>query len=110
MRKVKKILTIFFFILLISGTTASGVVDTADNLGTEFFDLLHKEIPSLMSKYKIPGVIIAVIKNGEVAFSNAYGFANIETGRKMSINDYCRVESISKSLTVAKSPPEAFSV
>lgn len=64
-----------------------------------FSEHLDNKIPALMSKYSIPGAIIAVVKNGELSFTRAYGFANIETGQKMSTGHCCRVESISKSVT-----------
>lgn len=99
MRKVQNILISIFLIILAFGTFSKGISNPRENSETEFYVQLDKEIPSLMSKYKIPGAIIAVIKNGKVAFTNAYGYANIETGRRMSTADYCRVESISKSVT-----------
>lgn len=99
MSKVQNILIFIFLILLDFGNIAKGIASPRENSETEFFVQLNKEIPSLMSLYKIPGAIVAVIKNGKVVFTNAYGYANVETGRRMSTSDICRVESISKSVT-----------
>jgi len=63
---------------------------------TTHFD---ERIPTLMDYYHIPGVIVALVQEGETAWSQAYGYADLEAGRKMTTQDYCRVESISKSVT-----------
>ena len=60
---------------------------------------LSKHVPVLMKKYKIPGVSMAILKDGRTAWCKSFGFADIETGRKMTNDTYCRVESISKSVT-----------
>lgn len=52
-----------------------------------------------MKDYDIPGVNIALVKRGEIIWSKAYGYADLEEGRKMTTDTYCRVESISKPVT-----------
>lgn len=99
MRKEQYILRFCLLIVLLYGSFTEGLANITNPSENEFCKKLHKEIPKLMARYKIPGAIVAVIENGEVAFTNAYGYANVETGRRMSTADYCRVESISKSVT-----------
>src|SRR5690606_169734 len=65
----------------------------------EFTDYLDIRIPEIMKEYEIPGVNIALIQKGETKWSNAYGYADLEKVIKMSTDTYCRVESISKSVT-----------
>jgi len=60
---------------------------------------LEKQIPRLMDYYSIPGLIIGLIEEGELAWSKAYGYAVLETAAPMTIDAPCRVESISKSVT-----------
>jgi len=60
---------------------------------------LDSRIPQLMDDFDIPGVIIALVKDGRIAWSAAYGYADVEKDRKMTIDTWCRVESISKSVT-----------
>lgn len=66
----------------------------------EFTSYLDKRITALMKSYDIPGVNIALIQKGETLWSKAYGYADLEKGRRMTTDTYCRVESISKSVTV----------
>jgi CubicO group peptidase (beta-lactamase class C family) len=65
----------------------------------EFSSYLSERIPDLMNRYDIPGVSVILVQNGERVWGDAYGFANVSTGQKMSTGTICRVESISKSVT-----------
>jgi CubicO group peptidase (beta-lactamase class C family) len=65
----------------------------------EFTDFLDRRIPALMESYAIPGVAIALIDQGEIAWVKAYGHADLEEKRLMTTDTICRVQSISKSLT-----------
>lgn len=65
----------------------------------EFTAHLDERIPALMKDYDIPGVNIALIQKGETTWTKAYGYADLEAGRKMTTDTHCRVESISKSVT-----------
>jgi CubicO group peptidase (beta-lactamase class C family) len=60
---------------------------------------LEQRIPVLMNSYNIPGVAIALVEDGEIAWVNAYGYADLAEGREMTGDTYCRVQSISKSVT-----------
>jgi len=44
----------------------------------EFTDFLDRRIPALMESYAIPGVAIALIDQGEIAWVKAYGHADLE--------------------------------
>jgi CubicO group peptidase (beta-lactamase class C family) len=60
---------------------------------------LEQRIPALMNSYNIPGVAIALVEVGETAWVKVYGYADLEEGREMTGDTYCRVQSISKSVT-----------
>ncbi len=65
----------------------------------DFTSHLNMRIPLMMQEYKIPGVNVAIIKDGKLAWSKSYGYADLSQNEKMQIGNYCRVESISKSVT-----------
>ena len=65
----------------------------------KFTFYLDERIPEIMEAYDIPGASIALIKGGETIWTKAYGYADLETGRKMTTDTLLRVESISKSVT-----------
>ena len=64
-----------------------------------FSDHLNHKIPALMDVYDIPGVSISIVDQGKIAWSKAYGYADLETGRKITTGTYLRVQSISKPIT-----------
>lgn len=65
----------------------------------DFMDHLATFIPSAMNAYEIPGVIVAVIDEGKTVWTGAFGYADLQEKRKMTVDTVCRVESISKSVT-----------
>ena len=65
----------------------------------EYTLYLDKQIPALMDFYDIPGSSIALVKEGKLAWSKAYGIADVQTGRKLIKDTPMRVQSISKSIT-----------
>jgi CubicO group peptidase (beta-lactamase class C family) len=64
-----------------------------------FSNYLDGRINRLMNHYGVPGVSIALVHYGKLVWSAAYGYADLERDRKMSVNTVYRVESISKSVT-----------
>lgn len=64
-----------------------------------FTQQLDARVLSLMDSYNISGTSIALVKNKGVVWSNAYGYADIEQQKKLTIDAVCRTESISKSVT-----------
>ncbi|NNJ32852.1 serine hydrolase domain-containing protein [Lacrimispora defluvii] len=65
----------------------------------EYTAFLDARIPKLMQRYGIPGVNIALVQNEQIVYTMAYGDADREAGRKMTIDMPMRVQSISKSVT-----------
>jgi CubicO group peptidase (beta-lactamase class C family) len=63
---------------------------------TEHFD---SEIPITMERFSIPGVSVALVDEGEVVWSKAYGTAHAAGNRPMTLDAVYRAESISKSVT-----------
>ena len=57
------------------------------------------QVPALLEQYKIPGVSLALIREGKTVWSAAYGYAELDPLRPMTVDTPCRVESISKSVT-----------
>jgi len=91
---------IIFFILTISVSNifSSEFIDKHVSL-EKFTTYLDERIAVLMEDYHIPGLNIALVQKGETVWSKAYGYADLEQGRRMTLDTYCRVESISKSVT-----------
>lgn len=96
--KILVVLIISFVVISASKLYTTKGIEKHASL-EKFTDYLDERIPALMKHYDIPGVNIALIKKGKPVWSKAYGYADLEEGRKMTTDTYCRVESISKSVT-----------
>ncbi len=60
---------------------------------------LDERVPGLLDRYDVPGASIALIENGEVTWSGAYGSADPAEARPATEGTPFRVESITKSIT-----------
>ena len=65
----------------------------------EFTSRIDRCIAKLMDDHGIPGVGVALVREGELVWSAAYGYADLESGRPMTVDTVNRAESISKSVT-----------
>jgi len=64
----------------------------------EFAAFMDIKVPRLMRLYGIPGVNIALVRDGQIVYTAAYGDADKRAGRKMTVDMPMRVQSISKSV------------
>ena len=68
---------------------------------TQYPDLteLDHTITSIMAEDGIPGVSTCIIKAGEIAWCNGYGYSNIETESKVTPQTPFMLASVSKTIT-----------
>lgn len=97
--KISGMKTSLFFISILMIWNCTLIKLFAQGTTEDFTTKLEKNIPGWMNRYDIPGVTVALIRQGEVIWSNAYGYADIEQGIRMTKDAVCRTESISKSVT-----------
>src|SRR6516165_11941472 len=64
-----------------------------------FIPDLELLIAEAMDEWKIPGLAITVVQNGEVALVGAYGLRDVEAGLKMTTDTQFMICSITKSFT-----------
>jgi CubicO group peptidase (beta-lactamase class C family) len=64
-----------------------------------FIPALELLIAEAMDEWKIPGLAITVVQNGEVAFVGAYGLRDVEAGLKVTTDTQFLICSITKSFT-----------
>jgi CubicO group peptidase (beta-lactamase class C family) len=57
---------------------------------------LDEYIPPLMDKYHVAGLSVLVIKNNKVALSKSFGYANLESGKRIDKNTVYRAASLGK--------------
>lgn len=96
-RRMPEITLLILLMTVLMGCQAAKL-KAQDSL-KQFSAFLDVRIPELMEKYNIPGVSMAVVHKGRLAWSSAYGYADLQQKRPMTVDAICRVESISKSVT-----------
>lgn len=64
-----------------------------------FTEHMDTRIPELMREYEIPGVSVALVHEGNLVWSNAYGYADLHKHTPLTKEARLRVQSISKSVT-----------
>jgi CubicO group peptidase (beta-lactamase class C family) len=64
-----------------------------------FVPELERLITEAMEEWKVPGLAIAVVQNGEVALVRAYGLRDVEAGLKVTTDTQFLICSITKSFT-----------
>lgn len=100
---MKTIRSIVFFViallLFVFAASCGEMNSESDDAQIDFKQQLDQRIPVWMERFEVPGVSIALIKNGEMSWSAAYGLADLEKQTRMTSETVCRVESISKSVT-----------
>jgi CubicO group peptidase (beta-lactamase class C family) len=82
----------------------SGSLQIKRNLRThapldEFKAHMDERIPALMKLYGIPGCNIALVKDYEVVWTEGYGYADVASGRVLTVDTPMSVQSITKSVT-----------
>ncbi|NOZ37956.1 MAG: beta-lactamase family protein [Gammaproteobacteria bacterium] len=95
----RAVLSASLLLLLFVGDSCTRQLFDTQNSIEVLSDYFDRHIPRLMKLYDVPGLSVALVRNGELAWSAAYGYADPEHNRKMTIDAIYRVESISKSVT-----------
>lgn len=84
---------------LVSCAKDSGGVDQPIDPGESDMEQIDDMVYSYMSRNSVPGATLAVAKEGKLVYAKAYGFADKETGDRMTTNTRVRISSISKTVT-----------
>jgi CubicO group peptidase (beta-lactamase class C family) len=64
-----------------------------------FIPALESLITEAMEEWKVPGLAIAVVQDGEVALVRAYGLRDVEAGLKATTDTQFLIGSVTKSFT-----------
>jgi len=80
-----------------SGCGGSGAVPAAGTDG--FVAYLDATVSDLLEEHRVPGLTVALVSDGELAWSGAYGIRDATTKESMRPDDLLQVASVSKSVT-----------
>jgi CubicO group peptidase (beta-lactamase class C family) len=64
-----------------------------------FVPELERLVAEAMDEWKVPGLAIAVVQDGEVALAGAYGMRDVEAGLNVTTDTQFQIASVTKSFT-----------
>jgi CubicO group peptidase (beta-lactamase class C family) len=82
-------------VLLLAVAPAAAQSENVEALGATFDTL----IPSLLERYNVPGIAIAIIHDGELAWSAGYGVSDLDTDAPVTPDTPFHAASIAKVMT-----------
>jgi len=88
-----KLFILLTCIIIITGCTNISDKDISPK-GLE--DSLNVYLQKVMTRFKIPGLTIAIIQNGKPLYTNAFGVKNVDTQEKLMPQDIFHFASVSK--------------
>ena len=92
-----KRITFLFFTLLVTSCTMEPTVKRLDNSSISINELEIK-INQLMEEAKVTGLAMAIFNEHEIAYQNAFGYANLENKSSLKTNQLFYGASLSKSV------------
>lgn len=103
---MKRLVFVFPIIIGLIGCSRTAQPNAADISNIESGLLLpialkgqdnpHFKIADRMQEYRVPGASIAIVKNGQIAWSKAYGLADTETNLQIDTATLFQAGSVSK--------------
>src|SRR5215472_4743923 len=84
--------------IAVGAASMAGSASAADSVAAD--ELMLR----LMSKYDVPGVALALIKDGGVVLERGYGFRDLAAGAPVTTATLFNIGSISKSFTPRRCP------
>ncbi len=93
---MKNLLRILF--LLVISTQAFAQNDKGIEKKIKYLDNYYEQS---LKDYNVPGMAVAIVKDGKVIFSKGYGVRNVDTGEPVDGNTLFAIASNTKSFTAA---------
>lgn len=94
------LLYLILIIFLFQAVPSAAQSDYHDEYETEISEA-KEQVETWMKKQQIPGVQVAVMKGGELLWSEGFGYANVEHQINITHRTKMRIGSVSKTLTAA---------
>ena len=96
---MKRLIIAAFALLLLSCTTSSTETIVKDE------DSLEKGFEEIMQRHSAVGLQVAAVKDGQIVYTESFGYKNLEEKTPIENGDVLRIASISKTFYLS-----AFSV
>jgi len=88
---MKKILSVWLLLMLVIVSYSQPVTSAQ----------IDKVVEQSMKAFDVPGIAVAVVKDGKVIYSGGYGVRSVKTGQKVDENTLFAIASNTKAFTAA---------
>jgi CubicO group peptidase (beta-lactamase class C family) len=80
-------------------TTGKGVAPTPGRFRPEELQAMQATAAAFMTKHKVPGLSVAIAKEGRLVYAEGYGFADKEKNETVTPRHLFRIASVTKPIT-----------
>lgn len=94
-------LIVFFSLILAASFSCNAPSDTHSGLSVDTLKMAESKLQAYVDEGKLSGISVLVIKEGETAYQNTFGLANLEEERILKEDAIFRIYSMSKPITAA---------
>jgi CubicO group peptidase (beta-lactamase class C family) len=85
--------------VLLAGAVGAGtLLVRPDRASATVAERIHREVRDLMATGRLPGLSAAIVRGGDVVWTDAWGWANIEQGRRVTPDTLFMLASVSKTV------------
>ncbi|TDE12133.1 serine hydrolase domain-containing protein [Dyadobacter psychrotolerans] len=90
--------SVFFFLLLIGCAKDDTTVEPVDKTQVDI-PQVDDAVSSFMATYSVPGVSVAITKDGKLVYAKSYGKSDKTSGKDLTNATLFRIASVSKTVT-----------
>ena len=90
---------LYFRICSSGGAGKLNVIWENPNFSAGDLQAISQKIQAYMSANQVPGVALAITKDGRLVYAAGFGYANKETGEEAAPTNMWRIASVSKNIT-----------
>jgi CubicO group peptidase (beta-lactamase class C family) len=96
---IKRILSASVLAMPISGAGACGGSPVEDEISGPEREQMAGVANAFMCKYDVPGLSVAIARNGRLVYENPFGESNRESHERLIVSNLFRIASVTKPIT-----------
>jgi CubicO group peptidase (beta-lactamase class C family) len=96
---IKRILSASVLAMPISGAGACGGSTREDEVTAPEREQMAGVANAFMRKFDVPGLSVAIARNGRLVYENPFGESNRESGERLTVSNLFRIASVTKPIT-----------
>jgi CubicO group peptidase (beta-lactamase class C family) len=96
---IKHILSASVLALPISGAVACGASPFEDEISGPEREQMAEVANAFMRKYDVPGLSVAIAREGRLVYENPFGESNRQSGERLTVSNLFRIASLTKPIT-----------